>query len=136
MRVIAQQIHELTRARIINIRPKFILGKVASWRLLFYMPVYLEFNESTSQFFETTRNTSDDTILLVIDEAQKKLIMTVPSGKTMITRRAAERQARGITKTGFLCNDGGRYGRDHELEILGEGGQLPDRLRESPREVY
>ncbi len=100
------------------------------------MPIYLEFNESTSQFFESTRNTSDDTILLVIDEAQKKLIMTVPSGKTMITRRAAERQARGITKTGFLCNDGGRYGRDHELEVLGEGGQLPDRLRESPREVY
>ena len=100
------------------------------------MPVYLEFNESSSQFFETTRNSSDDTILLAIDETQKKLIMTVPPGKTMINRRSAERQARGITKTGFLCNDGGRYGRDHELEILGEGGQLPDRLRESPREVY
>ena len=136
MSVMSQQTHEWTRARFINIRPKFILGKAASWRFLFQMPVYLEFNESTSQFFETTRSTSDDTILLVIDEAQKKLIMTVPSGKTMITRRAAERQARGITKTGFLCNDGGRYGRDHELEILGEGGQLPDRLRESPREVY
>jgi hypothetical protein len=100
------------------------------------MPVYLEFNETTSQWFETTRNASDDTILLVVDEAQKKLIMTVPSAKTMIVRRSAERQARGITKAGFLCNDGGRYGRDHELEVLGEGGQLPDRLRESPREVY
>ena len=100
------------------------------------MPVYLEFNESTSQFFETTRNASDDTILVVVDESQKKLVMTVPSGKTMIVKRAAERQARGITKAGFLCNDGGRYGRDHELEILGEGGQLPDRLRDSPREVY
>ena len=100
------------------------------------MPIYLEFNESDSQFFETSRNASDDAILLVIDDAQKKLIMTVPSNIGMITRRAAERQARGITKSGFLCNDGGRYGRDHELEVLGEGGSLPDRLRQSPREVY
>jgi hypothetical protein len=100
------------------------------------MPIYLEFNESTTQFFETTRNTADDAILLAIDESHKKLVMTVPAGKSMIARRAAERQARGITKSGFLCNDGGRYGRNHELEVLGEGGQLPDRLRESPREVY
>jgi len=100
------------------------------------MPVYLEFNQSTSQFSETTRDSSDDSILLAIDESQKKLIMTVPVGMSMIAKRAAERQARGITKSGFLCNDGGRYGRDHELEVLGEGGQLPDRLRESPREVY
>jgi len=100
------------------------------------MPIYLEFNVSTSQFFETTRNAADDTILLAIDDSQKKLIMTVPSGIGMIAKRSAERQARGITKSGFLCNDGGRYGRDHELEILGEGGKLPDHLRESPREVY
>jgi hypothetical protein len=100
------------------------------------MPIYLEFNQSTSQFFETTRNAADDAILLAIDEDQKKLIMTVPANTGMIAKRAAERQARGITKSGFLCNDGGRYGRDHDLEILGEGGKLPDRLRESPREVY
>lgn len=100
------------------------------------MPVYLEFNQTTSQFHETTRGSSNDSILLAIDTNQKKLIMTVPSGMSMIARRAAERQARGITKSGFLCNDGGRYGRDHELEVLGEGGQLPDRLRASPREVY
>lgn len=100
------------------------------------MPVYLEYNASTSQFFETTRNAADDTILLAVDESQKKLIMTVPTGIGMIAKRAAERQARGITKSGFLCNDGARVGRDHELEILGEGGQLPDHLRESPREVY
>ncbi len=100
------------------------------------MPVYLEFNQSISQFQETTRNSSDDSILLVVDDSQKKLVMTVPSGISMITRRAAERQARGITKTGFLCSDGGRVGRDYELEVIGEGGQLPERLRQSPREVY
>jgi hypothetical protein len=100
------------------------------------MPWYLEFNAGESQFHETTRTSSDDTILLAIDEAQKKLLMTVPTNVGMIARRAAERQARGITKTGFLMSDGGRYGRDHELEVLGEGGQLPERLRQSPREVY
>jgi hypothetical protein len=100
------------------------------------MPWYLEFNASASQFEQTNRSSSDDSILLVIDEAEKKLIMSVPPNVGMITRRAAERQARGITKTGFLFSDGGRYGRDHELEVLGEGGQLPDRLRQSPREVY
>ncbi len=100
------------------------------------MPIFLEFNQSTSQFFETTRSEATDAILLAIDEGAKKLTMSVPSGTSMIARRAAERQARGITKTGFLCNDGGRYGRDAELEILGEGGQLPERLTHSPREVY
>ncbi len=100
------------------------------------MPVYLEFDENTSQFRETSKDTSDDTILLVVDEAQKKLIMTVPPNISMITRRAAERQARGISKSGFLCRHGGRVGRGHELEVLGEGGQLPERLLRSPREVY
>ncbi len=100
------------------------------------MPWYLEFDESTSKFKETTKRESPDTILLVIDESQKKLIMSVPAHINMITRRAAERQARSIVKSGFLCSDGGRYGRDHELEILGEGGKLPERLLRSPREVY
>lgn len=112
------------------------LKELASWRPRIRMPIYLEFNTSTSQWFETTRSAAEDTILLAIDESQKKLIMTVPTGTGMIAKRAAERQARGITKSGFLCNDGGRCGRDHELEILGEGGQLPERLRGSPREVY
>ncbi|MHA2262421.1 MAG: hypothetical protein ACXAEN_08545 [Candidatus Thorarchaeota archaeon] len=100
------------------------------------MPKYLEFDLNKSQFFETSRTASDDSILLVIDEAQKKLVMSVPGNIGMIARRSAERQARGITKSGFLGSDGGRYGRDHELEVLGSGGSLPDRLRESPREVY
>ena len=100
------------------------------------MPKCLEFNESTSKFQETTKRESNDTILLVIDDAEKKLIMTVPPNVSMITRRAAERQARSIIKSGFLCSDGGRYGRGHELEVLGEGGKLPERLLHSPREVY
>jgi hypothetical protein len=100
------------------------------------MPVYLEYNESTSQFFETTRDMADDAIIVVVDESQKKLFMSVPTGIGMIARRSAERQVRGISKSGFMLGSGGRVGRNHELEIVGEGGQLPDRLRDSPREVY
>ncbi|MHA1907792.1 MAG: hypothetical protein ACW98Y_10900 [Candidatus Thorarchaeota archaeon] len=100
------------------------------------MPVYLEFNTTSSQWQETTRTSADDAIFLAIDESQKKLLVTVPSNISMINRRQAERQARGITKTGFLMRSGARVGMDCELETLGEGGQLPDRLRDSPREVY
>jgi cellulose synthase/poly-beta-1,6-N-acetylglucosamine synthase-like glycosyltransferase len=35
-------------------------------------------------------------ISLKVDEAQKKLILIVPSGVSMIQRRAAERNARGL----------------------------------------
>ena len=100
------------------------------------MPVHLEFNQSTSQFAETTKNTSNESILLTIDDAKKKLYMSVPPNISMIVRRAAERQARGITKSGFLVRTGGRLGAGFELEVQGEGGKLPDRLTSSPREVY
>ncbi len=100
------------------------------------MPVYLEFNSSASQFQETTITESNDAILLVMDDSAKKLLMTVPSSIGMIAKRAAERQARGITKSGYQLRSGSRVGRTYELEILGEGGQLPERLKQSPREVY
>jgi hypothetical protein len=100
------------------------------------MPLYLEFNLSSSQWQETTRTDAPDAILLLIDESQKKLVMSVPSGISMINRRQAERQARGITATGFQLRAGGRAGRHCELEVRGDGGNLPDRLKESPREVY
>ncbi len=47
------------------------LDGLASWRPRIRMPIYLEFNTSTSQWFETTRNAADDTILLAIDEARR-----------------------------------------------------------------
>jgi hypothetical protein len=100
------------------------------------MPVHLEFNQSTSQFAETTKNMSNESIILTIDDAKKKLVMTVPTNISMIVRRAAERQARGITKSGYLIRTGGRVGTGFELEVAGEGGKLPDRLTSSPREVY
>jgi hypothetical protein len=100
------------------------------------LPIYLEFNQTSSLFQETTRTSTTDSILLVIDDGQKKLFLTVPGTTSMIVRRTAERQAQGIVKSGFLARDGGRYGRGYQVEVLGEGGQLPERLTHSPREVY
>ena len=92
----------------------------------------LEYKDS--QFHECT--TPKTEITLKVDDAQKKLILTIPSGVSMIQRRAAERNARGIQKVGFQTASGPRIGRDYELVIEGHGGGLPDRLKQSPREVY
>ncbi|MHA2396727.1 MAG: hypothetical protein ACXAC0_08485 [Candidatus Thorarchaeota archaeon] len=88
-----------------------------------------------SQFHECA-GTPTTPITLTVDESVKKLILVVPSGASMIERRAAERNARGIEKVGFQTNSKGRIGRGFELVIEGHGGGLPDRLRHSPREVY
>lgn len=71
-----------------------------------------------------------------VDESQKKLILAVPGGVSMIERRAAERNARSIQKSGFQTAKRGRIGAGFELVVEGHGGSLPDRLTHSPREVY
>jgi len=93
----------------------------------------LEYKDS--QFHECT-GTPTTPITLIVDESMKKLILAIPSGASMIERRAAERNARGIEKVGFQTASKGRIGRGFELVIEGHGGGLPDRLRHSPREVY
>ncbi|MHA1246335.1 MAG: hypothetical protein ACTSPE_03350 [Candidatus Thorarchaeota archaeon] len=75
-------------------------------------------------------------ITLKVDDAQKKLILYVPNGVSMIERRAAERNARSIERSGFQTAKRGRIGRGYELVIEGHGGALPERLKRSPREVY
>jgi len=94
---------------------------------------FLEYRDS--QFHECTGTPSTE-ITLKVDDAQKKLILSVPGGVGMIERRAAERNARSIQKSGFQTSKSGRIGVGYELVVEGHGGALPDRLRESPREVY
>ena len=93
----------------------------------------LEYRDS--QFHEVSGQATSE-ISLNIDHAQKKIILIVPGGSSMIQRRAAERNARGIQKIGFRTSKGINIGRGYELVIEGHGGGLPDRLRHSPREVY
>ncbi len=94
---------------------------------------FLEYREN--QFHESAGQPSGE-ITLKVDDAQKKLILTVQSGVSMIQKRAAERNARSIQKSGFQTSRKGRIGQGYELEIMGGGGGLPDRLKHSPREVY
>ncbi|MHA2379918.1 MAG: hypothetical protein ACXADS_11640 [Candidatus Thorarchaeota archaeon] len=94
---------------------------------------FLEYRNS--QFHECT-GTPTTEITLKVDEPQKKLILAVPGGVSMIERRAAERNARSIQKSGFQTSKRGRIGAGFELVVEGHGGSLPDRLTHSPREVY
>ncbi len=93
----------------------------------------LEYRDS--QFHESSGQPSTE-ITLKVDDASKKLILSVPGGVSMIQRRSAERAARGIEKAGFASKNGATLGRGYELVIEGHGGSLPDRLKHSPREVY
>ncbi len=93
----------------------------------------LEYRDN--QFHECSSQPSTD-ITLKVDDSQKKLVLVVPSGTSMIQRRAAERNARSIQKSGFQTTSQGRIGRGYELVFEGHGGALPDRLKHSPREVY
>ena len=101
--------------------------------VLVQMKHLLEYKDS--QFHECS-STPTTPITLTVDETIKKLVLAVPGGASMIERRAAERNARGIEKVGFQTASKGRIGRGYELVIEGHGGGLPDRLRHSPREVY
>jgi hypothetical protein len=94
---------------------------------------FLEYRNS--QFNECAGTPTTD-ITLKVDDTHKKLILTIPGGVSMIERRSAERNARGISKAGYKSKSGATLGRGYELVIEGHGGSLPDRLKHSPREVY
>ncbi len=94
---------------------------------------FLEYRDS--QFYECAGQPATE-INLKVDDSQKKLILNVPGGVSMIQRRSAERAARGISKAGYKSKSGATLGRGYELVIEGHGGSLPDRLKHSPREVY
>ncbi|TXT55763.1 MAG: hypothetical protein BAJATHORv1_30144 [Candidatus Thorarchaeota archaeon] len=93
----------------------------------------LEYRDSK---FHEAQGQGSSEIILKVDDSSKKLILTIPSGVSLIQRRAAERNARSIQKSGFQTTRQGRIGKGYELVVEGHGGGLPDRLKHSPREVY
>ncbi len=93
----------------------------------------LEYRDS--QFYECSGEGSTE-ITLKIEDGPKKLVLRVAGSSSMIQKRSAERNARGISKTGFRTTSGGSIGRGYDLIVEGQGGGLPDRLKHSPREVY
>lgn len=95
--------------------------------------VYLVFNER--QFFESDDDNNSHEAALVIDEPNKRMTLKFSTECGFVKRRTAERQARGIQKTGFVAKGNNRVGVDYELSIEGENG-VPDRLTHSPRKVY
>jgi len=98
----------------------------------FNMPILL-FRDKT---FHETSDADGDEISLTFEASQKKVILKVPPDCSLIDRLTAQRQADGITRSGWLSKDGTRYGEGYELQIEGLGGKMPDRLCRSPREVY
>ncbi len=73
-------------------------------------------------------NSTDSTITLLIDEANKKLVLQVSPQSGFVERRTAERQARGIAKIGFALKNGSRVGHGFDLDVAAEGGGVPERL--------
>ena len=73
-------------------------------------------------------NSAEGAITLLVDEAHKKLVLQVNPQAGFVERRTAERQARGITKIGFMLKNGMRIGQGFALEVAGDGGDVPERL--------
>ena len=96
--------------------------------------VYLALKDRLFIEADENNGNSDDAVL-VIDEENKKMVLKFSENCGFVLRRTAERQARGIQKSGFLTSDNQRVGADFTLDIEGQNG-VPDRLTHSPRKVY
>jgi hypothetical protein len=88
------------------------------------------------KLFVESKEPNGDSIQLDFDETNRKIILTVPMGSSLINRLTAQRQANGISKTGWLSSSGARLGEGYDVVIEGNGGSVPDRLNHSPRKVY
>jgi len=92
--------------------------------------------EFRNKVFVENKEPNGDTISLKFDEGSRKLVLNVPLGCSMVDRLTAQRQANGISKFGWLASSGARIGEGYEVILDGGGGQTPDRLNHSPRQVY
>ena len=76
---------------------------------------------------EFVESKTDGEAYLEIDDVNKKATLTFAPGASLITKRTAQRQARGICKTGLLLSNGHRVGEQCDLEVQSEGA-LDERL--------
>jgi hypothetical protein len=88
------------------------------------------------KLFVESKEPNGDCIYLDFDETNQKIILTVPIGSSLINRLTAQRQANGISKTGWLSSSGARYGEGYDVVLEGDGGVVPDKLNHSPRKVF
>ncbi len=89
-----------------------------------------------NKIFIESKEPNGDTINLSFDQTNQRIVLSVPIGCSLIDRLTAQRQANGIAKTGWLTSSGARLGEGYEVTVEGDGGQVPDRLNHSPRQVY
>jgi hypothetical protein len=89
-----------------------------------------------NKLFVESKEPNGDDIHLDFDETNQKIILTVPVGSSLINRLTAQRQANGISKTGWLSSSGARLGEGYDVVLEGDGGVVPEKLNHSPRKVY
>jgi len=64
--------------------------------------------------------TSEDNVTLKIDENTRKIVVHLPFGVNVITRRTVERRLRSIERSGYILESGPTVGRGFEVEMSGE----------------
>ncbi|MFX0113197.1 MAG: hypothetical protein ACFFB3_01480 [Candidatus Hodarchaeota archaeon] len=62
----------------------------------------------------------DGEAYLDLDEQNQKAILTFTPEAGLVTKRMAQRQARGICATGFQLRNGARLGAGFTLDVQGE----------------
>jgi len=73
-------------------------------------------------------SSADGEAFLDIDSDKGIAVLSFSPNATLITKRTAGRQARGICKTGFLLKNGLRVGINCRLDIVEDIDSVDDRL--------
>ncbi|MHA1917259.1 MAG: hypothetical protein ACTSUV_02975 [Candidatus Ranarchaeia archaeon] len=89
-----------------------------------------------NKLFIENKDPDVNEMYISFDESNKKIILNVPPNVSLIDKLTAERQANGMARTGFALSNGFSIGIGFSVQVEGNGGQIPNKLRESPRVVY
>ncbi|MFX0093244.1 MAG: hypothetical protein ACFFBD_15925 [Candidatus Hodarchaeota archaeon] len=88
--------------------------------------IKLNFDTQTGDFIEGSPK-GEIGAILEIDRANRRASLTFAESTSLIGRRTAERQARGICRTGFQLKNGARVGTDFDMRVDTET-KLDERL--------